>query len=114
MTTLEGISLHVADVERSVEFYLKLPGVELVHQRRDEFARLKIGDGFLHVVRLPKAGFHVEINVDDVEAYHSDVLSAGLSASRPQRHPWGKTDFHLTDPDGNILEFGKMTSTPES
>jgi catechol 2,3-dioxygenase-like lactoylglutathione lyase family enzyme len=106
--TLEGISLHVADVEHSLEFYLKLPGAELVYRRADEFARLRIGTGFLHLVRLPKPGFHIEINVDDVQMAHDQSVAAGLAPSHLTRHPWGKTDFHLTDPDGNILELGAM------
>ena len=108
MTTLEGISLHVADVDRALDFYLRLPGVELVFRRESAFARLKIGGGFLHLVKLPKPGFHIEIDVDDPHAYRAALEEAGLSAPRPTRHPWGKTDFHVTDPDGNTLEFGRM------
>ncbi|HEY3229504.1 MAG TPA: VOC family protein [Roseiflexaceae bacterium] len=37
---------------------------------------------------------------------HEQLRAAGLSPKKPQHHPWGKTDFRLTDPDGNILEFG--------
>jgi catechol 2,3-dioxygenase-like lactoylglutathione lyase family enzyme len=108
MTNLEGISLHVADVDRSLAFYLTLPDVELVFRRANEFARLRIGEGFIHLVRLPKTGFHIEINVEDVDDYYAKVLAAGQSAPKPKNHPWGKTDFQLTDPDGNRIEFGKM------
>ena len=43
-TSLEGVSLHVADVEKSVAFYSKLPGAQLIMHREGEFAKFKIGE----------------------------------------------------------------------
>jgi hypothetical protein len=40
---------------------------------------------------------------------YADLRAAGLDpASPPKRHPWGKTDFRLIDPDGYSLEFGGL------
>lgn len=103
---LEGISLHVSNFEESYAFYAQLPGVEVVTQRPGEFVRFKIGDGFLHLVKLKTPGFHIEVNVSDVESVHQELLNSGFKPTAPQLHPWGKRDFKLVDPNGNLLEFG--------
>jgi catechol 2,3-dioxygenase-like lactoylglutathione lyase family enzyme len=51
MTT--GVSLHVADVEKSVAFYSKFPGAKLIMHRQGQFAKFKIGDGRIQVVAIP-------------------------------------------------------------
>lgn len=105
--TLEGLSLHVSDVERSIEFYSRIPGAQLVGHRPGQFARFQIGTGSLHLVQLPGPRFHIELNADDVQKTYEQLCAAGLTpASPPKRHPWGKVDFRLTDPDGYHLEFG--------
>jgi len=43
--SLEGVSLQVADVERSVGFYAKFPGAQLIMHRPGQFAKFKTGDG---------------------------------------------------------------------
>ena len=106
--TLEGISLHVSNFEESYNFYAQLPGVEVITQRPGEFVRFKIGDGFLHLVKLQKPGFHIEINTSDVETVHQELLNSGFTPTDPKSHPWGKRDFNLVDPNGNLLEFGAM------
>ena len=111
-TSLEGLSLHVADVERSIAFYARIPGAELVLHRPHEFASFKIGTGSVHLVQLPTSNrFHIELDTDDVGLLYEQLCDAGLTpASPPKHHPWGKTDFRLVDPDGYSLEFGAMES----
>jgi catechol 2,3-dioxygenase-like lactoylglutathione lyase family enzyme len=106
-TSLEGLSLQVSDLNQSLAFYTRIPGAVVEEQRGDQFARVRIGEGVIHLVNLGgKTGFHIEFNTDDLNDTHEQLNTAGLSPSRPQHHPWGKTDFRLTDPDGNVLEFG--------
>ena len=50
------------------------------------------------------ARFDVSASVD-VHDTHAQLQLAGLEPTRPQRHPWGKTDFKIIDPDGNTFEF---------
>lgn len=106
--TLEGLSLHVTDVERSIEFYSRIPGAELVTHRPGQFARFNIGTGSLHLVQLPgPKRFHIELNTDDVNETYERLKATGLEpVSPPKRHSWGKVDFRLIDPDGYALEFG--------
>lgn len=112
--SLEGISLHVTDVEQSIAFYARIPGAVLVQHRPNQFARFKIGEGSLHLVQLPgKNRFHVELDTTDVNGLYEHLRANGMEpASPPQHHPWGKHDFKLVDPDGNWLEFGKYEGNP--
>jgi catechol 2,3-dioxygenase-like lactoylglutathione lyase family enzyme len=105
--SLEGISLHVSDIQKSKEFYARIPGAELVAERPGVFARYQIGKGSLHLVQIKTSkAFHMEMDTDDIAATHAQLCANGLDPSAPQRHPWGKTDFKVLDPDGNILEIG--------
>ncbi len=111
--SLEGLTLHVASVERSRDFYLGIPGAELVHQRGDEFALLRIGRSHLGLLnrrflRDGGPGFHMEISTsaDGVDALYDRVREGGIEPTGPPRdRPWGERTFHATDPDGNLVEF---------
>jgi len=107
-TSLEGVSLHVADVEKSVAFYSKLPGAQLIMHRGGEFAKFKIGDGQIQVVAIPltEKSFHIEMNAPDLHAHYDDLKAAGIEPDEPPtKRSFGRTNFHVHDPDGNILEF---------
>lgn len=105
--TLEGVSLHVADVERSIEFYSRIPGAEMVVHRPGEFARFRIGTGYLHVVKAPtKQRFHIEMVTSDLNEMYERLRAVGIEPEGPPTtRPWGMTDMRVIDPDGNMLEF---------
>ena len=108
-TSLEGVSLHVADVEKSVAFYSKLPGAKLIMHRAGQFAKFKVGEGHIQVVAIPPAhdkNFHIEVNAPDLHALHDQLKAAGIEPdSPPTVQSFGRTNFRVRDPDGNILEF---------
>jgi catechol 2,3-dioxygenase-like lactoylglutathione lyase family enzyme len=112
-TSLTGLTLHVADVERSRDFYTRLPGAVLVHHRPGDFALFQLGEGRLGLLSarfLPKGApaFHMEVSstLEDIDALHDQVLAAGLEPDGPPANrSWGERTFHLSDPDGNRIEF---------
>ncbi len=105
-TTLQGLTLHVRDVERSRDFYERIPGALLAAHRPGQFALLEIGGGMLGLLQQPRVGFHVEIGASDLDAVHRRLVEAGVSpASSPRDRPWGERTFNVVDPDGNVLEF---------
>lgn len=107
-TTLEGVSLHVADVEKSVAFYSKFPGAKLTIHRPGQFAKFKIGTGHIQVVAIPASekDFHVEIDTPDLNGLYNDLKAAGIEPEGPPtKQFFGRTQFRVIDPDGNILEF---------
>jgi catechol 2,3-dioxygenase-like lactoylglutathione lyase family enzyme len=104
--SVEGVSLHVTDLERSIVFYTRIPGAILERQRPGVFARFRIGTGCIHLVQVANHRFHIELNTDNLQSAHEALRGAGFEPTTPQTHPWGKTDFRLIDPDGYALEFG--------
>ena len=107
-TSLEGVSLHVADVEKSVAFYSKFPGAQLIMHRTGEFAKFKFGDGHIQVVAIPpeEKSFHIEMNAPDLHALYDNLKAVGIEPNGPPtKQSFGRTQFRVHDPDGNILEF---------
>ena len=104
---LEGLTLHVADVERSVEFYKKVPGAELLMHFAGTFAMFKFGEGRLGLLKADKPGFHIELGTEKrLDEMYERVLAAGIEPKTPPTdRAWGRRDFLVLDPDGNLLEF---------
>jgi catechol 2,3-dioxygenase-like lactoylglutathione lyase family enzyme len=104
-TSLAGLTLHVADVDRSVEFYGRLPGAAVLFHLPGRFALIRLGQGRLGLLADHKRPFHVELEVPDLAAAASDLRRLGFEVDGPARRAWGEEDMLVTDPDGNLLEF---------
>ncbi len=53
------------------------------------------------------------IEVGDVHALYREFAAQGAQFSQePTSKPWGGTDFHVRDPDGNVISF--VTYTPSA
>jgi catechol 2,3-dioxygenase-like lactoylglutathione lyase family enzyme len=104
--SLEGLTLHVADLERSLAFYTRLPGTVVEVHQPELFAMVRIGRGRLGLLQRAAGRFHVELEVDDLDAFYEEVRRAGIEPKgAPVRHSWGERDFQVVDPDGFVLEF---------
>lgn len=102
----QGLTLHVRDVERSREFYERIPGVELQHRRPGQFALFRMGDTLLGLLQLGPPGFHIELVTADLDDLYADLCERGLEPKGPPRdRSWGERTFMLSDPDGNQIEF---------
>ena len=111
--SLTGLTLHVDDVERSLDFYMRIPDAVLAEHRPGDFALVVLGEGRLGLLSrrfLGKGGppFHMEISstLDGVDELHEKVRARGLEPEGPpSNRSWGERTFHLSDPDGNLIEF---------
>ncbi|HSR42033.1 MAG TPA: VOC family protein [Longimicrobiales bacterium] len=103
--SLVGVTLHVADVDRSVEFYRRLPGAEVLVHIPGRFALLALGSGRLGLLADQERPFHVEIEVSDLDAAATALRESGVEVDGPTRRPWGERDAQVRDPDGHLLEF---------
>jgi len=109
-TSLEGITLQVTDVERSLEFYRTIPGAVVAVHRPGEFALLEIGKGRLGLLSKRLGGpTHIEIETADLDVLYQQLRDAGMAAqSPPSKKPWDTVrDFVVIDPDGHVIEFGE-------
>src|SRR5438034_11197883 len=73
--SMEGMTLRVADVERSLAFYQIIAGVEVVVHRSGEFALLFIGKGLLGLLKY--GATHVEFGTSDVDGLYQHLKGAG-------------------------------------
>ena len=88
--SLEGLTLHVADLERSLAFYTRLPGVSVEFHKPGLIAILQIGKGRLGLLQRTAGRFHVELETDDLDGFYEAVRQAGIEPKGPPvRHPWG-------------------------
>jgi catechol 2,3-dioxygenase-like lactoylglutathione lyase family enzyme len=106
-TWLDGVTLHVEDVERSLDYYSRLPGAQLVAHRPGEFAALRLGLVYLGLLKFGEAGgFHLEIGTSNLEELHELLSKREYGpVDLPETRPWGERTFNVLDPDGNAVEF---------
>lgn len=112
--SISAVTLVVADMARSLEFYLPL-GFPLRYGGPDaEFSSLLAGDGYLNL-QLVRGSAGVEpvwgriiLWVDDVDAMYQRVCSIGVWLEAPPADAaWGERYFHVRDPDGHELSFAR-------
>lgn len=103
---LEGLTLHVSNVEQSLAFYRQIPGAVVEHHRHEEFALLRIGEACLGLLGFGAPDMHLEISASDVDGLHEILTGTDLQPDGPpeDRH-WGERTFDVYDPDGNRIEF---------
>jgi catechol 2,3-dioxygenase-like lactoylglutathione lyase family enzyme len=118
VNSISGITCYVEDLSRTAEFY------EAIGFRRgkEEPGRATFYVNWFFVTFIARdqeddpelrkeaeakgAGLLLYIKVDDVEEFHTAVLSKGMKpTSEPERRPSGNREFVLRDPDGYNLVF---------
>ena len=109
--SISAITLSVADMPRSVDFYRSTIGLNLLYgEGNDSFVSFQIGTGFLNLISNINTKIHwwgrVIIYVDHVDALYNKILASGWHMSScPQDASWGERYFHVMDPDGHELSF---------
>ena len=121
--------LDVESLERSIAFYVGLAGFRIVYERPEERFAFLDRDGACLMLeeaagpgrRFRSAslehpfgrGVNFQIEVDDVDALHARLLTAGSIIQLPLEERWYRRDtgkvghrqFVATDPDGYCLRF---------
>lgn len=108
---MEGLTLPVSDLERSLKFYEDLLGFE-VEYRKGSFALLRVGEGRIGLMSAeapgpaePRKNLHVELGTDDLDRLYEDLKGRGAEFLDPPRdRPWERA-MSLLDPDGYRIEF---------
>ncbi len=111
--SLTGLTLHVKDVDKSLEFYRQLPGVQVQVHRPGDFALLRMGEMRLGLLQHGTQAFHVELETEDLDKLYEHLKTTSIEVGAPPSvKNWGERDFLITDPDGNTLEFGAFDDHP--
>jgi catechol 2,3-dioxygenase-like lactoylglutathione lyase family enzyme len=117
----EGLTLTVADVERSLTFYRDKLHFDVAYVSLPAFALLRVGTGTIGLLSFEEArkdgaaattaeqrrGIHVEFSTDDLDALYVALRANGVSfATPPHDEPWERSMTAL-DPDGHSVEFAQ-------
>lgn len=107
------------DVAKAREFYLDWLGFQVDFEHRFEpnaplYMGLSKGDCKLHLSEHHgdgNPGLHARVQVDEVEAYHAQLIAAKYKYNRPglQEQEWGTIEFTVYDPFGNRITFWRST-----
>ena len=127
--------LHCSDLDKSLAFYVGLLGFRILYDRpEDRFAFLERSGAELMLEEhapgarmLAKApfeqpygrGINFQIRVEDADALHAAVVSAGLSIFLPMEERWYRRDdteigtrqFIVEDPDGYLIRLQQDIGT---
>ena len=116
---LELIALPVADVERSIRFYVEQLGWHLDqdHSVSDDVrfvqvtgpgsgCSIAIGKGLIVGEQAPITT--LQVVVTDIEAAHAFLTERGVECSPIDDQPWGSF-VYFTDPDGNAWAVQQTT-----
>jgi uncharacterized glyoxalase superfamily protein PhnB len=111
--------LFVRDVEAAARFYAETLGfaIDFVHGDPGFYAAVSRGGARLHLRHVDQPSFAdlaareqslvaALIEVTDARALHAELAARGADiAQPPTEQGWRGTDFHVRDPDGNVLAF---------
>lgn len=111
---MEGMTLPVSDLERSLAFYRGLLGFDVEYRSGDKVALLRIGEGTLGLLRAEapvpagqRVNVHVELTTDDLDGLYEGLKGRRAEFYEPLRDkPWERS-MSLLDPDGYRVEFAQ-------
>jgi catechol 2,3-dioxygenase-like lactoylglutathione lyase family enzyme len=121
---LEGLTLRVADVSQSLEFYGNKLGFTVEINKAPQFAMIRVGgptggtigllahdssDPFGSKSTTPRqrAGLHVELTTDHLDALYEQLKARGVEFFEPpHEEPWERS-MRVHDPDAYTIEFAE-------
>lgn len=118
MNQLNHVAIHVADVERSLEFYSEVLGLRELDRPAFSFpgAWFELGPGQeLHIigerdqpVHSGRRGTHFALRVDDIEHAAAILREHGMDMFGPKLRPDGARQLFIVDPDGHVIELCEL------
>lgn len=119
---MEGLTLAVKDVKRSVAFYGKLLGFKVEIDSAPDFAMVRVEGGATigllaarHAVpkgtkaasKKQHAAIHVELSTDDLDGLYKRLKARGLRFAEPPHDEEWERSASAFDPDGYTVEFAQ-------
>jgi catechol 2,3-dioxygenase-like lactoylglutathione lyase family enzyme len=110
---LSAVTVKVADMQKSVEFYQDVMGLEILYGGLNAgFTSLCIPNCDFPLINLQlgqptTAWGRMIFHVSDVDAFWAYLKEKGFEPNRPADASWGERYFHMNDPDGHELSFAR-------
>ena len=121
---LNHTALHVADINRSIEFYTTVCGLTQIPRPQFDFegAWFQLGpDQELHLIGgreedvvSQSRGTHFAMHVESIEAALTHLEAHGMEVDGPKDRPDGAIQIFIKDPDGHVLEFTNIEAADPS
>jgi predicted enzyme related to lactoylglutathione lyase len=95
-----------------LHYYVDVLGFEKASWGDDDFTSVNRDHAVIYLCREDQGhtGAWVWVGVEDAEALYEELKSKGAKLRHPPRnYPWA-LEFHVEDPDGNVL---RMASEPK-
>ena len=121
---MEGLTLTVFNVQRSVDYYTKRLGLKCEWNAAPHFALIRVGgsaggtigllawseakkEGALKMNARQKRAIHLEFSTNDLDALYKKLLKKGVKFHAPPHdEPWERSATAF-DPDGYSVEFAQ-------
>jgi catechol 2,3-dioxygenase-like lactoylglutathione lyase family enzyme len=117
---LEGLTLRVESVRRSIEFYGGKLGFAVEIDKTPHFAMIRVGGpqgGTIGLLPMEdtdasptpeqRAGIHIELTTDHLDALYDELRARGVEFFEPpHEEPWERS-MRAHDPDGYTVEFAE-------
>lgn len=100
--------LNVANMARSVQYYVEVLGFTNAEWGSDEFTSVTRDNAAIYLSEGDQGqpGTWVWIGVGDVEALYQEYKAKGATILHPpEKFPWA-CEMKVGDPDGHVLRFG--------
>jgi catechol 2,3-dioxygenase-like lactoylglutathione lyase family enzyme len=119
---MEGLTLTVKDVKRSVAFYGKTLGLTVEFDHGPDFALIRVADGGTigllsarfagargmgTATRAQRSGVHVELSTDDLDALYRHLKARGVRFHEPPHEDEWERAMSAYDPDGYTVEIAE-------
>ena len=100
--------LSVADMARSVRYYVEVLGLENAEWGGDDFTCVTRDQAAVYLSEGDQGqpGTWVWVGVEDVDALYEEYKLTGAQILHaPENFPWA-CEMKVRDPDGHVLRFG--------
>jgi lactoylglutathione lyase len=116
---LDHYAIEVADVSKSLQFYIGVLGFVQITRPAFDFngAWIDTGNAHIHLIEnraliLDIAGsrrLHFAFEVDDIYSFKSYLLEQHIAIAKDiKRRPDGQLQMFVRDPDGYFIEFTQL------
>jgi predicted enzyme related to lactoylglutathione lyase len=100
--------LRVENMENSLRFYVDQLGFNNAPWGDDSFTSVNRDGAGIYLCRgaQGRGGAWVWVGVEDAEKLHEELKARGVPILMPPANYAWALEFHVEDPDGNVLRFG--------